>query len=300
MMILYIALGILALLLLTRHILLCNAIRNVTKQIDEIEKNPESNHQILSPTSNFHFEKLLVKINLVYEARQKERIQYQRRENEIRQEIENISHDLRTPLTSILGYIELIEDNRTNETQKAEYLEIIRKRARILQGFIQDFYELSRIEAEDYPLLLTAVTLNELLAGAAVSFYHEFEKRNIHVKIDMEEESSTIIADQIQLNRVFNNIIQNALKYSKSEFGIRQYTTEKECRILFQNDADEMAKGELVKIFERFYTGDTSRNSQSTGLGLTITKLLVQKMNGRIEADRKEDKFTIELCFPKY
>ena len=158
-------------------------------------------------TTNHGIEELLKEINNIYQARQQERIVYQRREIQIRREIENISHDLRTPLTSIIGYVELMQDAQTNETGRAEYLQVIRKRAKVLQGFIQDFFELSRIEGENYPLL------------------------------------------------------------------------------------------ELGLIFDRFYTGDLSRNNQSAGLGLTISKKLVDKMKGNIEARLDDNLFVIELRF---
>ncbi len=93
------------------------------------------------------------------------------------------------------------------------------------------------------------------------------------------------MADALQFNRIINNLIQNALKYSKSFFYIKQYSLDNKCVLEFKNDTDIVTKEKIPYIFERFYTGDNSRNNKSTGLGLAIAKLLVEKMQGKIEAE---------------
>lgn len=273
------------------------AIQNTIKQMNEIERNPKSNRQLKSFTSSLGLEHLLKKINNIYSARQEERIVYQRRETQIRREIENISHDLRTPLTSIIGYVDLIQDPQTEDTEKQEYLQIIKKRARVLQGFIQDFYELSRMEGESYPILLDTLQVQSMVSEVAVAYYHEFNKKNIQVQIDLDEKPVFIIADKILFNRVLNNLVQNALKYAKDKFSIHLHLLDNECIIQFKNDTDSMTKEELNFIFDRFYTGDVTRSNQSTGLGLTISKLLVEKMNGTITASMKHNCFLMEVKF---
>lgn len=290
-----IVLLILNIVFITRFYLLNRVIHDATKQIEEIELHPERNRQIKALATNKKMEKLLKNINDIYGARQQERIIYQRRETQIRREIENISHDLRTPLTSIIGYVELIQDPNTLDKEKEEYTQIIKKRAKILQGFIQDFYELSRIEGESYPILLDSINVQSTLSEAVVAYYYDFEKKQIQVEIDFEENDATIIADKIHFNRVINNLIQNALKYANTKFSIKQFTNSKECRIQFINDNSKIKEEEIKYIFDRFYSGDSSRNNQSAGLGLTISKLLVEKMKGKIGACIDGDCFIIEL-----
>lgn len=263
----------------------------------EIEEHPERNRQLKALTTNHGIEQLLKEINNIYQARQQERIVYQRREIQIRREIENISHDLRTPLTSIIGYVELIQDVQTIETERVKYLQVIRKRAKVLQGFIQDFFELSRIEGQNYPLLLDVVQVQNALSEVVVAYYNEFEKKQIQVEVELENKPCFIIADKLQFNRILNNLVQNALKYSQSQFILKQCTVDGDCIIQFQNDKKQMKEGELNLIFDRFYTGDLSRNNQSAGLGLTISKILVEKMKGNIEARLDKNLFVIELRF---
>ncbi len=294
---LYLSIGlfIIVLILTARLYFLHKALLTTSKQMDEIEEHPERNRQLKLFTTDRRNEELLKKINNIYQARQQERIVYQKRETQIRREIENISHDLRTPLTSIIGYVDLIQDKETKESEREEYLRIIHKRAKVLQGFIQDFYEISRIEGDNYPFLLDSIQIQNTISEAIVAYYHEFEIKNIQVSVELEEKQSYLIADKIQFNRILNNLVQNALKYAKSQLVISQYTLNGECIIQFKNDKVQMKEEELKSIFDRFYTEDHSRNNQSSGLGLTISKLLVEKMKGSIEARIEEDMFVIEL-----
>jgi signal transduction histidine kinase len=273
------------------------AVKDAAAQMDAIEKQPQSNRQLKALAANRNIELLLKKINDIYQARQQERIIYQRRETQIRREIENISHDLRTPLTSIIGYVDLMKDKQTQESEKVELLEIIQKRARVLQGFIQDFYELSMIEADDYPIKLDAVQVQNSLSEVAVAYYHEFEKRLIQVEVNLGEKPCFIIADKIQFNRILNNLVQNALKYAKNSFILKQFILNGDCILQFLNDKNQMNENELKLIFDRFYTGDLSRSNQSTGLGLTIVRILTEKMNGHVEAKLEGNLFMIELRF---
>ena len=293
-----ILLFLLVLLLAARLYFIHRALQQTTEEMIEIEDQPEQNRQLKSISMMRSLERLLGRINLIYAARQTERIHFQRREQQIRQEIENISHDLRTPLTSILGYLDLIEDADSSTKEREEYLGIIRKRAKVLQGFIQDFYEISRIEADDYPLTLTSLPVQNMIKEAIVAYYLDFEKRAIEVEVNLEEKPCYIIADKIQFERILNNLIQNALKYANWQFIIKQSSTKDSCCLQFINDNSGLTEEEINRIFERFYTGDPSRNSQSSGLGLTITKTLTQKMKGQIDARIEKDQFIIELRWP--
>jgi signal transduction histidine kinase len=296
----YLCIGliIIFILLVIKIVFLYRALKQASRQMDEIEKCSERNRLIKAISADRHLEELLKKINVIYQKRQSERIVYQRRETQIRHEIENISHDLRTPLTSILGYVNLLGDLDITQEEREEYLKIIDKRARILQGLIQDFYEISRIEREDYPVMFERISVQNIVSEAAVAYFHEFESRKIKVTVQMEEKSCIIFADRIQFNRILNNLIQNALKYAKDEFVIQQHTTDTQCILTLSNDKNDMTENELKRIFDRFYTGDKARNQGSSGLGLTITKLLVEKMKGSISARFDGDMFVIELKWP--
>jgi hypothetical protein len=286
---------VIIILLTASLILLYRSIEKAKKQMIEIERQPDSNNQLKGLTMNRSLEGLFQQINLIYEKRQEERIAYQRREEQIRSDIENISHDLRTPLTSIIGYIDLIRDAETAEEEKDEYLDIIAKRARVLQGFIQDFYELSIIESDDYTFQPEVIEIQPMIKEACVAYYREFTRKGIQVEIDLQDKPCQIIADRNKFHRIINNLVQNALKYAEKSFQIKQYDKDGDCIIELGNDRNQMKEEELKHIFERFYTGDITRNTQSTGLGLSIVKVLVEKMKGSISAKLEDEMFVITL-----
>jgi signal transduction histidine kinase len=262
-----IVLFIIIIVLTAQISLIYKDLSETSREMDEIEDHPENNRQLKSFSANKRIEELLRRVNRIYQARQRERIVYQRRELQIRREIEDISHDLRTPLTSIMGYVNLIQDKESTEAEKDEYLGIIQKRSRLLQSFIQDFYEISRIEGDDYPFCMDSISIQSVVSEAVVAYYHEFEKKNIDVTVSLSEKQSIIIVDKTQFNRIVNNLIQNALKYTKLQFIIKQFVKDDKCYLQFMNDKGNMSEEELKRIFDRFYTGDQTRGSQSTGLG---------------------------------
>lgn len=292
----YVCLGLSLFLvfLLFKLFFLRKAIAKTIEQMKEMELQPENNRKLKAITADSQFQRLLSVINKAYLARQEERIGYQRKETKIRNDIENISHDLRTPLTSVLGYLELMEDSNSEE-ERQEYLGIVRKRARLLQSFIQDFYEMSIMEGDKYPLVLETVEVQSILKECMVAFFHEFEKRHLGVSIELEDRPVFLIADRMLLNRIINNLLSNVLKYASEKFILKQFVAQGYCVIQFMNDRRNITDEELKVIFERFYTGDQSRSSQSTGLGLTITKLLVEKLQGAIEARFEGEFFMIEI-----
>lgn len=297
MLYIVIGLGLICIYFAIRFLALKQSIRNAAFQMDKIEEQKESNRKLKAVTSDKDLELLLNRINKLYEFRQEERISYQRREQRLQREVENISHDLRTPLTSIMGYTELIQDPGTSQEERQEYLSIIYKRAKVLQGFIEDFYELSRFQGENYPLRYDILQVQPIIKEVLVSYYRQFEKKQIQVEIHLEDERCSIIADRVQFNRILNNLIQNALKYTKTSFTLIQYSAQENCIIRFCNDNTDLTDEDMKRIFDRFYTGDENRSGQSTGLGLTIAKLLVENMKGSIHGELKDGRFTIELSF---
>jgi signal transduction histidine kinase len=297
MLYIVIGLGLICIYFAIRFLALKQSIRNAAFQMDKIEEQKESNRKLKAVTSDKDLELLLNRINKLYEFRQEERISYQRREHRLQREVENISHDLRTPLTSIMGYTELIQDPGTSQEERQEYLSIIYKRAKVLQGFIEDFYELSRFQGENYPLRYEILQVQPIIKEVLVSYYRQFEKKQIQVEIHLEDERCSIIADRVQFNRILNNLIQNALKYTKTSFTLIQYSAQENCIIRFCNDNTDLTDEDMKRIFDRFYTGDENRSGQSTGLGLTIAKLLVENMKGSIHGELKDGRFTIELSF---
>lgn len=281
----------------TRFFLLSRSINNVTKDFKYISKNVNSNRKLKLNYPEKHLEQLLLEINKYLEDTQIYKQKYIKREEEIRKEIENISHDLRTPLTSIRGYLELIKDEDIPDKEKKEYIYIIEKRAKVLQNLIQDFYDLSRLENNDYNFSMEIIDINKELKEQILMFYNDFDKKNIDVDIKLKENPILVYLDKNAIERVFHNLIQNATKYSKSKFCMLLNSKNGEIIIEFKNDVQDMNRQDLDLLFNRFYMKDSSRSKDSSGLGLTITKFLIESMNGKIDIELDNEWITFRINF---
>lgn len=281
----------------TRFFVLSRSINNVTKDFKYISKNVNSNRKLKLNYPEKHLEQLLLEINKYLEDTQIYKQKYIKREEEIRKEIENISHDLRTPLTSIRGYLELIKDEDIPDKEKKEYIYIIEKRAKVLQNLIQDFYDLSRLENNDYNFSMEIIDINKELKEQILMFYNDFDKKNIDVDIKLKETPILVYLDKNAIERVFHNLIQNATKYSKSKFCMLLNSKNGEIIIEFKNDVQDMNRQDLDLLFNRFYMKDSSRSKDSSGLGLTITKFLIESMNGKIDIELDNEWITFRIKF---
>lgn len=223
-------------------------------------------------------EELLAQINGLLEDRERETRVLRGREESLRRQIANVSHDLRTPLTSILGYLQLLADGGLTPEQRAHYLEVVAGRAKVLQDLITSFYDLSRIEGGDYPLSLQPVELVRHLENLLAGVYEDFQQAGFQVTVDLAQGLPPVLADPGAVDRILNNLLGNALKHGAGTLSIRLYQEGDALVTSFANDAPDLTPEDLPRVFERSYTADQTRSGQNTGLGLAIVKALAERM----------------------
>ena len=216
--------------------------------------------------------------------------QYENGDKELKEAITNISHDLRTPLTAIWGYLDLLEKKDLPSDSK-RYIEQIRNRSEALKQLTEELFRYSVISSTT-EVLCEKVNVCQILEETLISFEGAFAKRNIVPNIKLPTHPIWRELDISALTRIFNNIINNAIKYSDGDFSV---SLNDFGNIIFSNSAKELSIVEVGKLFDRFYTVDSAR--KSTGLGLSIAKLLVERMNGTINADYKENNLIITVSF---
>ncbi len=306
-----VGMGLGLLYLTVRYRRLKNCIRQAGADLADIMCSPEENRILLAAAPSREAEQLLRQINRYIEFHQRERIVWQQQERQLQEQIENISHDLRTPLTSILGYLELVdEDSLSGEDREA--LAVVGRKSRYLQGLIRDFYDLSRLERADMRLGQEPVEITRLIRETVLSYYPEFEERHLAVELALPERALLLAGDQEALERILHNMIQNALRYARSYFRICVYLREcddgqesesgggrqepyagtaagkHQVCLDFSNDTEHLTQTDIPFLFDRFYTADHARPGGSTGLGLTISKLLTEAMGGNVAAQLTE------------
>lgn len=286
MVCLVIIISIIAVFFCLRYFLLTGNLKRAWKELEEIRQNPEENRILLFSFPEKHAEKLFAEMNEYILASRSEGISCRNRERKLRAQIENISHDLRTPLTSIIGYLDFIEKEHLQEEDR-ESFEVIERKARALQSLIGNFYDLSRLELEDYHLSMEQVDLSRFMDETMLQSYSEFEKRDLKVCIEKEpgEGALMISADVDALTRIFYNMNQNALRYALHVYRVALRKEKGKAVLLFENDCLSLTEEDVAHLFERFYVKDSSRTRESSGLGLTINKLLTEAMGGTVRAE---------------
>ena len=240
-------------------------------------------------------EELLTAVNALLDLREREEGDYRRQEQAIRQQIANVSHDLRTPLTSILGYLQLLEGEGLTAEERREYLAIVQGRAKALQSMIVSFYDLSRLEGGEYPLSRERVDLYCVLSQLVAEFYNDFEGSGFDMTVELQESLPSVTADPAGVLRVFTNLIRNALEHGRSRMSILLYQEGDEVVSVFANDAPGLTPEDVEHVFDRFFTADKMRTGQSTGLGLAIVKALVERMGHTVSAGLEGDLFQVTV-----
>lgn len=268
-----------------------SALDRAARELREARTHPGKRLRLTSPDRPV--EDLLAQINGLLEDREQETRALREQEESLRRQIANISHDLRTPLTSILGYLQLLESERLTPQQRRHYLEIVSDRARVLQELITAFYDLSRIEGGEYPLDLQPVDLRRALEPLLAGFYEDFERAGFQVTVDLDDHLPPVMADPGAVTRILTNLIGNALKHGSTALTIRLYASGGQLVTAFSNDAPGLSPEDLSRVFERFYTADQMRTGQNTGLGLAIVKALAQGMGHAAFAELENGTFTV-------
>ena len=280
--------------LAVRQAILEKGLRRAARRMREQMAN-ETTARLALPCPSAGAEELLSCLNQLLELRQEERALYRRKEQELRRQIANVSHDLRTPLTSILGYLQLLEGEGLPLEKRAEYLAVIEGRARTLQTFIAAFYDLSRIEGGELPLEREKVDLSRALSDQLAAAYEQIEAAGLAVEVDIAPGLPPVWADSGAVTRIFSNLLTNALRHGEDTLSVRLYREGGVILSAFSNRAEGLPAEDAAHVFERFYTADKMRTGQSTGLGLAIVKALAERMGHTVAARWEDGVFTIEV-----
>lgn len=238
--------------------------------------------------------KLAIGLNTELCKLRSERRRFQQGDLELKSAVTNISHDLRTPLTAICGYLELLEREEKTETVN-RYMKIIRDRVEVLTQLSEELFRYSVIVSTKDNLRKEPVSLNTVLEESIAAFYTVLTERNIVPEIELSETKVMRMLDHSALSRVFSNLISNAVKYSDGDLKI---VLSERGEVTFSNRASGLDEIQVGRLFDRFYTVEAAR--KSTGLGLAISRTLVEKMNGTISAEYENSRLSIHILFPEY
>lgn len=286
-----------------RYFSLCYAFKKIIKETSEIQGDLTQNQMIHLPIPNHHLARLLTSINSLLEGIQLERQKYDKREKEFCKQLENISHDLRTPLTVILGYLKLIKKDSIVDKQLVESIDIVQRKSEIMTRLVSQFYEFSRLNMGDYKIDISNVDISKVLRESLLGNYQILEKKHLQLEVNIPKYPIWVLGEEAVFERIFLNLFQNASRYAETYFGISVRENRQKVSILFVNDTRVLSKDDIPHLFERFYMQDSSRNQGGTGLGLTVAKSLAEEMGAEliaysVEREWIDSKIEIpQICF---
>lgn len=268
-----------------RYFLLKRSLRNADRELREIVGELGENRIVKLAAPDRDLEAFLGTVNQALAHIRSEAVRYARQEAELRSQVERISHDLRTPLTSILGYLALVDESGLDEETR-DSLATVRRKADSLQRLIAQFYDLSCVRGEDYRLDSGEVEVGRLVREAVAGQYRLLSEAGLEVDVAIPAHAVIAWANGAAVERVVANLLHNAGRYAKTAFEVRVSERANEGGVLlaFANDTDSLDEGEVARLFEPFYTVDGSRTQESSGLGLTIARHLVESMGGTLTA----------------
>ncbi len=290
--VLCVVLGITALVFGLRLLFLRRAVREIAEAFAYRVKT-DTNTLIDVPMNDKTVRELVLTINKELRLLRSERRRYQQGGTELRDTITGISHDLRTPLTAICGYLELLEREQMSEEQR-RHLDMIVNRVNALRELTEELFRYSVVILERDALELVPVKLSDALEESLAAHYPQLLERGIEPQIDLPETPVVRRLDRKALARIFGNILTNAIKYSDGDLSV---ALTEDGEVTFQNAASGLDQVSVGRLFDRFFTVESGRDS--TGLGLAIAKALAERLGGEIAASYDCGRLTIRLRFPK-
>lgn len=293
MIIVVILLGIMSFIMFLLFAMQKREEKDIKRQIAEL-KSADTNQKIHAAFGLVDAG-LMNEINTLFDELQKNRIHFKRRNHEIEQMMANISHDIRTPLTSALGYIDMIGNSNMSEEEKKETLAIVEKRLIRLKELIDAFFEFSKTISGETKPEISEMNMVSVLEESISHYYDDYVSRNRRIDLHCSSHKMMICTNRNMMMRIFDNLIINALKHGDGDLLIEVVSGEN-IEISFTNKIyDEDL--DVIHIFDEFYTTDISRTKGNTGLGLAIVKQFAQMLDWSVNAEKKNNVLTINLIY---
>ena len=281
-------------------------LRDINDQLDFLYEN-DTNMLIGTDTNLIYLGQFKQRVNRFVEQWHKKRAEAAKKEQMISDTYTNLSHDIRTPLTSLDGYFQLLKDERDEKLQ-AHYIGVIQERIASLKDMLEELFMFTKLKNDTFKLEMDRCCVSRLLKQTVFSYYDEWKMRGIEPVVDICDEQIFILANTQALKRVFQNVIKNGLVHGKNDIEIRLYTKalgnvsdknqgNRMVNISVSNTIENPENVDVSQVFERFYKADEARSVTSSGLGLSIAKELVERMDGKIHAQIEDNRFCINISY---
>lgn len=269
-------------------------LKHIAQQLTEVNHRAHTNERIRTETHLKRVNDVTDGINGLIDKQISERVHYQKDLQAQKEEWANVSHDLRTPLTSLRGYMEVIQKETMTEAERTHYLKIIERKIDDLIERINTFYDVSLIESESIQLEREYIAINSIINDVLLLYFREIEHKDLDIQIT--ETTHEIYVDKQATLRIINNVIINALRFAEHYIHIHYEQSGDQLIVTIENDTKEKVTNP-ARLFERSVMGDSSRQGTHNGLGLYIVKKLIELQDGTAHIEVDEQVFKMQLMF---
>jgi len=259
-------------------------------------KENETNLRLRGELPFRELNELADEVNEVLDMTWKLRKETRQGSQNLKEAITNISHDIRTPLTSLDGYFQLLSTAETEE-ERNQYLTVIRGRIQSLKNMLEELFTYTKLQNESFVLEMELLDFKKCICDTLFSFYNDFSNRGITPKVELCEERINIQGNQEAVYRLVQNILKNVLEHGREEVQIGLCLEKTKVCFFCENEVENPEEIDISQVFSRFYKADPARTHSSTGLGLAIARGLAEKMSGSMKAELVEDKFRLSVWF---
>lgn len=268
-------------------------LRRVREQLTYTNRE-HSTFRFYSDSMDPEMKALCEEMQKLREYYMQESVRAMRMDHNFKHLITNISHDIRTPLTSISGYLQMLETAESEE-ERQHCFQIIRARMTYLQNLLEELFLYTRLSSASIEFHPEAIRIHDMLSEVLLHYYEDFRKHELQVELQVET-MATLSADPVYLRRMLHNLCINVLRHGCGTLIISAHSQKQICELVFQNDVVDDVDAEA--IFERFYTKGNAGSSRDTGLGLAIVKELCEGMQGSVYAQKVNNQLSIHAKFP--
>ncbi len=287
---------ILLVVVIIKYILYRRQVINICRQMVFIKEN-DTNMIIYNDIIEKEILNLTSLINLMCEEHKVKENILKEKDKRLKIAMAGISHDIRTPLTSLRGFFELLE-TETDTEKKKKYSKIIDGKLIELTELLEELFTYTKLQNEDYVLELGRYDFTKIILGTLFSFYGTFKEKNIETELDIYEEQVIVTCNDVAVKRMLSNILKNAMLHGSGKIEIIYKTENGRVEFLCKNSVENPWEIDISQVFDRFYKADMARSKGSTGLGLSVAKELAGRMGGDISACIKDGMFIIKLVMP--
>lgn len=286
----------LALLIITiKYILYRRQVKDICRQIQFVCSNT-TNHKVRTNLKDKEVVELAKLINDMCEEHNKKEISLLSKDRRLKETLTSVSHDIRTPLTSLKGYFELLMSEEDTD-KKLQYADVMSERMDNLSDLLDELFTYTKLQNEDYKLDMEKHDMTKLVLDTIFSFYEIFKEKGYEPELDVDDKSYKVMCNDVAVKRVISNVVKNTLVHGMGDIKLAYGVEDKQVVFTCENSIPHPENMDITQVFDRFYKADKARNEKSTGLGLAIAKEMMEKMGGNIEAELIDRRFIIKISF---